>query len=137
MKNLLLVVAAAAIASVDAYIKNNCRNLTDDQLVKDFDLDDFSGQWFPLYQSKGYEVSGRCPVNYFERLQPVHTTMASRLQKFSSTMDHFQVVTSYKGMAGIVDNIKKYRGYFDKGISNGSLWVGATLKPLKRFEDNF
>jgi len=45
--------------------------------------------------------------------------------------------TSYKGMAGIVDNIKKYRGYFDKGTSSGSLWVGASLRPLKRFEDNF
>ena len=40
-------------------------------------------------------------------------------------------------MAGIVDNIKKYRGYFDKGTSNGSLWIGATLKPLRKFEDNF
>lgn len=52
-------------------------------------------------------------------------------------MDHFEARTSYKGMAGIVDNITKYRGYFDKGTSNGSLWVGATLKPMKRFEDNF
>lgn len=40
-------------------------------------------------------------------------------------------------MAGIVDNLKKYRGYFDKGTSNASLWVGASLKPLKKFEDNF
>lgn len=40
-------------------------------------------------------------------------------------------------MAGVVDNIKKFKGYFDKGSSNGSLWVGATLKPLKKFEDNF
>jgi len=29
------------------------------------------------------------------------------------------------------------RGYFDKGTSKGSLWQGATLKPLKKFEDNF
>jgi len=40
-------------------------------------------------------------------------------------------------MAGIVDNIKKFKGHFDKNKSNGSLWVGATLKPLKKFENNF
>ena len=40
-------------------------------------------------------------------------------------------------MAGIVDNLRKFRGYFDKETSNGSLWLGATLKPLKKFEDNF
>lgn len=76
-------------------------------------------------------------MTYFERLQATHPAMASRLQKFSSSMDHFSFRSSYKGMAGIVDNIAKYRGYFDKGTSNGSMWVGATLKPLKRFEDNF
>ena len=52
-------------------------------------------------------------------------------------MDHFMVRTSYKGMAGIVDHIKKYRGYFDKDTSNGSLWIGATLKPLRKFKDSF
>lgn len=52
-------------------------------------------------------------------------------------MDHFQIRTSYKGMAGIVDNLSKFRGYFDKDSSNGSLWKGATLKPLKKFENNF
>ena len=40
-------------------------------------------------------------------------------------------------MAGIVDNVTKGRGYFDKGTSTGSLWTGATLKPLKKFEGNF
>ena len=63
--------------------------------------------------------------------------MATRLQKYSATMDHFMVRTSYKGMAGIVDHIKKYRGYFDKDTSNGSLWIGATLKPLRKFKDSF
>lgn len=51
--------------------------------------------------------------------------------------EHFNLVSSYKGMSGIVDNIQKYKGYFDKGTSNGSLWIGASLKPLKKFEDNF
>lgn len=47
------------------------------------------------------------------------------------------LTTSYKGHAGIVDNLKKYKGYFERGTSSGSLWIGATLKPLKKFEGNF
>lgn len=52
-------------------------------------------------------------------------------------MDPFLIKTSYKGLAGIADNLRQFRGYFDKGKSNGSMWVGATLKPLKKFENNF
>jgi len=63
--------------------------------------------------------------------------MATRLEKFGQTMDHFELFTSYKGKAGIVNNLKKYKGYFDKETSNGSLWIGPTLKPLKRFVNNF
>lgn len=83
------------------------------------------------------DVTGRCPVAYFERLQPAHPTMASRMAKMSAEKEHFSAYRSYKGHAGIVDNFKKFRGYFDKGTSNGSLWVGATLRPLRKFEDNF
>jgi hypothetical protein len=40
-------------------------------------------------------------------------------------------------MAGIVDNLQKMKGYLNKDSNQGSLWVGATLKPLKKFENNF
>ena len=45
--------------------------------------------------------------------------------------------TSYKGRANIVDNIRNYRGYFEENTSSGSLWIGSTLRPLSKFEDNF
>lgn len=57
--------------------------------------------------------------------------------KMSGTMDHFQMKTNYMGRQGIVHNLRKYRGYFNKGTSTGSLWKGATLKPMDRFEGNF
>jgi len=28
-------------------------------------------------------------------------------------------------------------GYLDKDTSNGSLWTGVTLRPMKYFKDNF
>lgn len=37
----------------------------------------------------------------------------------------------------IADNTKHYRGYFDKGTSTGSMWVGSVLKPLKKYQGNF
>jgi hypothetical protein len=70
-------------------------------------------------------------------MQPKHPAQANRLEKYGKTMDHLVAQTSYKGMEGVVDNLKKYRIYFDKGTSNGSLWVGATMMPLKKFKDNF
>ena len=47
------------------------------------------------------------------------------------------MITSYKGRAGIADNTRKYKGFFNKGKSGGSVWVGATLNPLKKFLMNF
>lgn len=40
-------------------------------------------------------------------------------------------------MARIVDHQQKMKGYLNKDSNLGSLWVGATLKPLKKFENNF
>jgi replication fork clamp-binding protein CrfC len=37
----------------------------------------------------------------------------------------------------IVDNVQKFRGYLKNGTNFGSLWIGATLLPLKKFRDNF
>ena len=36
-----------------------------------------------------------------------------------------------------MDNLQHFMGYLDKGTSNGSLWVGVTLQPMKKFKDNF
>lgn len=54
-----------------------------------------------------------------------------------SHTDPFTIESSYKGNALVTDNLQSFKGYFDKGTSNGSLWIGATMKPLKKFEDNF
>lgn len=40
-------------------------------------------------------------------------------------------------MAGLVDNVAKFMGYLDKTTSNGSLYTGVTLRPMKFFKDNF
>ena len=134
MKN---IVIALLFANSNAYGVNRCRSFTDDQLVKDFDVDDFSGQWFPLYESRFTRYpKGLCPVTYLGRLQPSHPAQASRINALSSSEDLIEWFYSYKAQQGIVDNIRKYRGYFDKGESNGSLWTGATLKPMKRFKNN-
>lgn len=137
---MIIVIFALLFMSelANAYGRNQCRAFSEDQLVKDFNLDDFSGEWFPLFMSRDSRILlERCPVMYFERRQAKHSTQAKRLQKYSETMDPFVMRTSYKGMAGIVDNLRKYKGYFDKGSSNGSLWVGATLRPLRKFQNNF
>jgi len=77
-------------------------------------------------------------VIYIDRLTGTHPAMTKRLEKYSKKMDHFDIETSYKGLAGITDNLQNYRGFFDKGTSNGALWVGqGSLKPLKKFENNF
>ena len=40
-------------------------------------------------------------------------------------------------MAKIVDNLQKMKGFLKKDSNQGSIWVGATLKPLNKFLDNF
>ena len=52
------ILAAMMAAGTQAYGLNRCRDFKEGQLVEDFDLDDFSGQWFPLYQSESREVQG-------------------------------------------------------------------------------
>lgn len=37
----------------------------------------------------------------------------------------------------IADNLERFTGYFDRGTSNGSLYRGTMLKPMKKFKDNF
>lgn len=49
----------------------------------------------------------------------------------------FEWVTSYLGMAKIVDNERKLRGLMEKSLGVGSVWLGATIKPLKKFKNNF
>ena len=73
----------------------------------------------------------------FERTQPEHPVQATNLKKYDKTKDLFDLVSSYKGLAGIADITWRYKGYFDKGTSNGSLWTGGTLLPLKKFQNNF
>jgi len=70
-------------------------------------------------------------------MKATHPAMENRMRTMSETVEHWTTWTSYKGHAGVVDNLKKYNGYFLRGTSSGSIWVGATLRPLKRFENNF
>ena len=65
---------AMAVVGAQAYITNRCRQFTDDQLVEDFNLDEFTGTWYPICQSETMDVDGKCPVVYFDRLQPAHAT---------------------------------------------------------------
>ena len=107
-------------------------------MVSDFNLDDFSGQWFPIYHSpRTKEVTGRCPVSYIDRRAAISPAQQKRLDKISVNAEPFVIQSSYKGDALVTDNHQEFKGYFDKGSSNGSLWIGATLKPLKKFVDNF
>jgi hypothetical protein len=63
----LLYLTAAA---VNAYVVNKCRDFSD-KLVPDFSLDDFSGEWYPIYRSKdSMRVQGQCPIWHFERYEP-------------------------------------------------------------------
>jgi len=56
----------ALVGGINAYMKNTCRKFDKDILIDDFSLDDFSGQWYPILQSKrNHEVQGRCPVIHF------------------------------------------------------------------------
>lgn len=82
-------------------------------------------------------VSGKCPVQYFSRYEPQTELQATKLAKLSQIQDNFTLNKSYKGMAGIVDNLQRFNGYLDKGTSNGAIWVGVTIQPMKKFKDNF
>ena len=96
----------------------------------------FYGNWFPAWTSKVSPiVTGICPINYFEQF--TCNAANKRLSKQNGGANRFLLKTSYKGLAGIVDNERKYKGLFMPGTSAGSLWTGATNKPLKRFNDNF
>jgi len=48
--------------------------------------------------------------------------------------EFFEVRYSYRGILKITDNTSKMHGKFDKGTSQGSIWVGPVYKPLKKFE---
>lgn len=82
-------------------------------------------------------LMGQCPVWNFEIFEPVTETQAKRFKALSSTQDNFRLIKSYKGLAGIVDNISRFMGYLDKGTNNGALYNGVTLTPMKLFKDNF
>ena len=125
--------------TVYAYRGNFCRNFSDDQLVKNFDFDQFSGQWYPIYRSKDIRtLTGQCPVTNFQRLIGKTKVENNRVARMGNGKDMFCQRNSYKGLAGITDLIRSYKGYFEKGKSTGTLWIGATItKPLKRQLDNF
>ena len=135
MKFNLLTLSFVALAQ--CYSVNNCRDFSG-KVIQDFSFDDFSGEWFPIYRSKGsLRLMGRCPVWYFDNYEPPTETQAKRLNGLTGDQENFRLTRSYKGMAGIVDNVSKYMGYLDKGTSNGSIYTGVTLRPLKQFKDNF
>ena len=134
---MLLLVLGFLIANLNAYGTNMCRTFSEEELVKDFDFAKFLGNWFPKFTSKDSPyVFGQCPITYFERTQAEGAT-PKRLIKKSSSVQKFTMSMSYKGLLGIVDNERKYRGLFEGSSSRGSLWVGVTAKPLKKYMDNF
>jgi len=59
------------------------------------------------------------------------------MQKNCKDGERFLLKTSYKGPAGLVDNERRYKGYFSEGSCGGSTWVGITRFPMKKFIDNF
>jgi hypothetical protein len=82
-------------------------------------------------------LMGHCPVWYFENYEPTTETQAKKLATMTDDQENFRLTRSFKGLAGIVDNITKYMGYLDRGTSNGSIYTGVTLRPMKFFKDNF
>ena len=47
------------------------------------------------------------------------------------------MLTSMKGKAGIADQLREFKGYFNKGLNTGTIWIGHTLNPLKKYVMNF
>ena len=58
-------------------------------------------------------------------------------RKKALNCERFRLKTSYRGMAGLVDNERQYRGIFYEKQSKGALWVGVTQLPMKKSFDNF
>ena len=51
------------ISICQAYGSNLCREFTPDQMVPDFDMEQFYGVWFPVYTTKSTPyVWGICPI---------------------------------------------------------------------------
>ena len=94
---------------------NMCRDFQPEQLVQDFDFNSFMGKWYATYESVITPfTTGRCPSMLFSE-----SAQTYRRQKMSTNYDYFHWKFSYKGLAGMVDNERKYSGSFDKELSMG------------------
>ena len=130
-------ILALSFALVKTYQVNHCRDFSG-QLIEDFSMDDFTGEWFPVFRSKhSMRLMGKCPVWYFERYEAATELQAKKQKALSNVQENFRLHRSYKGNAGITDNVSKYMGYFDIGTSNGAIYSGVTLTPMNMFKDNF
>jgi len=47
------------------------------------------------------------------------------------------MINSFKGKAGIVGQIREFKGFFNKNLNTGSVWIGETTNPMKRHLMNF
>ena len=47
------------------------------------------------------------------------------------------MITSFKGKAGIVDQIREFKGFFNKDLNTGTVWVGEIINQMKRHLMNF
>ena len=80
---------------------------------------------------------GRCPVVHFKKRRGTSPLNQKRLDKYEETRDQFEMISSFKGKAGITDFVKEFKGFFNKGLNTGTVWIGETLNPLKRYLMNF
>lgn len=47
------------------------------------------------------------------------------------------MISSFKGKAGIADQVREFKGFFNKDLNTGTVWIGETINPMKRFLMNF
>lgn len=98
----------------------------------------FYGNWFPMWTSKDNPyVYGICPIVH---LMPYTTNLKlrkKRLQKIEKLFIPFTMRSSSKGMAQITENERRYRGLMTRNSSRGAVWVGTTLRPIAKHNDNY
>ena len=117
-----------------------CRTWEKDQVVQDFSPEKFYGNWFPKWTSANTPfVIGQCPIYYYRKWMSKRKGGGGlkQMKRMTKNAERFTLKTSYLGLAKLVDNERKYRGLFNKDSPQGSLWIGVTQNPMKKYLNNY
>lgn len=84
------MIILALISTVLAYGNNNCRKFGPDQLVPNFNMTLFFGNWFPQWTSVGSPyIWGKCPLMYFGPIEAQTNFQKRREKKLNGNFDRF------------------------------------------------